>query len=1099
MKKYLYLLIALTAMAVPALASNLTLTVRNDADQIIPYTATVTADNQSKTTGGDGRVRFTDLPDGVVNVYVSCPGYYSRIVPMTLYGENAEEVKLWKNRGKITIYVRNPGNGVLSNSTVICNGETQTFNASGNFVFSDVPDGLQTVNVSSVGYYPQSVDIEMNGKNKEATVVLRPSRAQVTVSSYYPTGSRIGDAAVTLNGETQPSSASGNYTFYNVPDGVHTVTIEKDGYYARIFDITVAGAAMTVPVTLYPSGARVSVTLYYEGGSKVNAADITFNNETITSSPSGVYTFYNVPDGTHELVVEKAGYYTRRSEVTVSGENKNVDIVLCNSGSDVKVNVYNKSGTKVSSANVTLNGETQTWSASGVFTFSNVPDGTHTLTVEKNHYYTQSPKITVAGKDLETDVYLYDSGSSALTMSLTYESGSGIGSGAYAFIDGDEEHSEVVGTSGVIGFSDVPDGVHTVTVKKDGYYTREIEVVTAGNNKNVPVTLCDTGSKVTVPVSFEDNTNVINAEVTLNGETQTYSASGNYVFYNVPDGVYTLNIAKTHYYTRNIEVTVNGSDVEVPVTIYNSDATVTVPVSYENGNLVINADVTLNGQTQTYSASGNYVFSNVPDGVHNVTVHKDGYYDRNIEITVAGADVTVPVTIFNSVSTVEISPMDPYGIRLSDASVNFNGDTQTWSASGIFTFRNVPDGIYTLNMGHKDYLPVSLELTVLGQDYSIDVPFQTYQKLPEGDVFGYVRDSVGNPIAGATVTCGGLNLTTGVDGSFRFPDVPNGAYTVTASADGFIPASGQAEIDFASFYLTINPDSALGSAFGYITDRAGTPIKNASVACNGATVLTADDGLYRLPAMINGDYEATVTAAGFEGGSLSFVLDGGAKMVSTSLKLATGSLSGYVTDLGFNPIPGATVSVEGHTATAAADGSYTVTGIPNGSHAVTVSADGFISVTSSVTADGGAVRNNFALKAARGDIWGHVKDTGGNALKDVDVTLGETTVKTDAEGIYTIPNVPNGAYTMDVAKDNFIPASAGVTVDGKAVYQDFIIAPDSGDVSGYVTDAGFNPIAGASVTMGEYSATTAVDGSYVIAAPKNGDYTLTATAPGFYT
>lgn len=56
---------------------------------------------------------------------------------------------------------------------------------------------------------------------------------------------------------------------------------------------------------------------------------------------------------------------------------------------------------------------------------------------------------------------------------------------------------------------------------------------------------------------------------------------------------------------------------------------------------------------------------------------------------------------------------------------------------------------------------------------------------------GFVTDLQGNPIAGATISCGNLNATTGADGGYRIENVVAGTYTISASANGMQPEEGK--------------------------------------------------------------------------------------------------------------------------------------------------------------------------------------------------------------------------------------------------------------------------------------------------------------------
>src|SRR5262245_6483528 len=77
----------------------------------------------------------------------------------------------------------------------------------------------------------------------------------------------------------------------------------------------------------------------------------------------------------------------------------------------------------------------------------------------------------------------------------------------------------------------------------------------------------------------------------------------------------------------------------------------------------------------------------------------------------------------------------------------------------------------------------------------VTMAIQAAAQTPTGSVAGRVRDAAGKPISGVAVSLGGQPLKTpqtvktGADGAYRFDAIPNGAYTVSFRADGFVPVN----------------------------------------------------------------------------------------------------------------------------------------------------------------------------------------------------------------------------------------------------------------------------------------------------------------------
>ena len=116
---------------------------------------------------------------------------------------------------------------------------------------------------------------------------------------------------------------------------------------------------------------------------------------------------------------------------------------------------------------------------------------------------------------------------------------------------------------------------------------------------------------------------------------------------------------------------------------------------------------------------------------------------------------------------------------------------------------------------------------------------------------------------------------------------------------------------------------------------------------------------------------------------------------------------------------------------------------------------------------------------------------------------GSTT--TDANGNYTLSNVPAGSYTMTASHTGWFKQSKTVTVtSGATTTANFTLAT-GGKVGGTVTDSSATPIVGATVSITGGPITTTVNtttdstGAYNSDWVPVGTYTVTVTASGFTT
>ncbi len=248
-----------------------------------------------------------------------------------------------------------------------------------------------------------------------------------------------------------------------------------------------------------------------------------------------------------------------------------------------------------------------------------------------------------------------------------------------------------------------------------------------------------------------------------------------------------------------------------------------------------------------------------------------------------------------------------------------------------------------------------------------------------------------------------------------------------------------------------------------------------------------------------------------------------------------GSISGTVTGPGGAGVPDATVfatpydgSAGGASATTAADGSYSLTGLAAGSYRVTFVADDFgvayypgstdfFGAVAVVVTDGTDTSHIDQHYTATGGISGRISGEDGVALGGATVAVtgtggfGGMEVTTGADGTYAATGLADGTYWVNASAAGHmslyfphasdLSGAAPVTVAGGAVTGSIDVAlPLAGAISGRVTAADGAPapevIVTATAGARTGAASTAVDGSYTIDGLAAGDYTVAFAAAG---
>ncbi len=137
-----------------------------------------------------------------------------------------------------------------------------------------------------------------------------------------------------------------------------------------------------------------------------------------------------------------------------------------------------------------------------------------------------------------------------------------------------------------------------------------------------------------------------------------------------------------------------------------------------------------------------------------------------------------------------------------------------------------------------------------------------------GAIAGKVTDAAtGASLAGATVTDGTRTATTDASGNYTIAGVPEGSYTVGASASGYISAhqtvavvAGQTAA--ASFALATAP--AAPAISGVVTDATnGAAIAGATVSDGTRSATTDATGAYAIANVPAGTYTVSASASGY--------------------------------------------------------------------------------------------------------------------------------------------------------------------------------------------------------------------------------------------
>ena len=258
----------------------------------------------------------------------------------------------------------------------------------------------------------------------------------------------------------------------------------------------------------------------------------------------------------------------------------------------------------------------------------------------------------------------------------------------------------------------LPPGSYTVEVSRDGYETRQVPVRVADSDVTVPVALVKRPEPERPPqYRLTVRADPPDARVRLLGTRTAYRAGA-----SLPPGSYTVEVSRDGYETRQVTVRIADGDVTVPVALVKRPE----PERPPQYRLTVRADppdarVRLRGTPTVYRPG-------IPlsPGGYTVEVSRPGYETRQLAVTIADGDVTVPVAL-----TRQPEPAQPEQYRLTVRPNPANAWIRLVNSS--YSYRPgvlLPPGGYTVEVGGRGYEPKRVAVQIADRDLTVPVELE---------------------------------------------------------------------------------------------------------------------------------------------------------------------------------------------------------------------------------------------------------------------------------------------------------------------------------------------------------------------------------------
>jgi hypothetical protein len=548
--------------------------------------------------------------------------------------------------------------------------------------------------------------------------------------------------------------------------------------------------------------------------------------------------------------------------------------------------------------------------------------------------------------------------------------------------------------------------------------------------------------------------------------------------------------------------------------LYSYDGTTPIP----GGQIVVSGTNLYLGATATQLADTNGQFNFVNFPVENYTLQgTDPLSLVASPLTpgsfAAGSSNSSTDILMSNTGNVAISISAPAGTNFSSGSITISSNslgvsaTENLPANGNLTVTSLPAGTYTLastvypvlapSQGTSFYITQTVTV-VNGQTTAVTV------NLPQvGSVSGIFTSAQGKPESGAYVylSATGINRSeyTGSDGSFSFPQVPNGTYTLM----GYDSASSltvAVSVTIASNAVTQNLQIASGGTINLTVNYAsGQPASNSLVTItrpNGTLTEGVTNASGQI-AILNQPVGSYTIVVYYPGQPISYnsvyiqsmgsVTSNGQTLSVTVAFPPVGAISGVVNTYGGVPSPGAQVSLI-YTSDSSAPYDVSVTADVNGNYSfnpvissqpVELQAHpaNIYNATSQTTttspAAGQTLTQNLTLPVAA-TVLITAEDGNNNPLPNDYITIsgGQSTTSiytfgstqlTGSNGVATFSSVPDATYSAILYDSNFNQIGSGSfvvhTSDDSKTVQVVIQTGFTGTVSGTLLAAdGVTPV-----------------------------------------
>lgn len=649
----------------------------------------------------------------------------------------------------------------------------------------------------------------------------------------------------------------------------------------------------------------------------------------------------------------------------------------------LNLQVVGDDGSLVNGATISINGQTYTSNEQGVIFVESLPVGQaqvevielpagytagegSTQTVEIAPNSTSNATLTVI-KEVEVPT------TNTVTISVQSDQDLPVEGVAVAL----NEQGLFTDANGQVTFFEVATGeqAYTVTQLPEGYSVEQASGTVTVNGETpstltIPLTTVETKGSVLFNAMNANSQPLAGVEIEINGAVITTAENGQASIEDLTEGGFSYSVLSVpEGYTNPEPASVNvtaGSQTEVTLTLESAVeyGNVSITVTDEASNPIIGSEIILNEKNFISNDSGqiiiedlvagktyDYYVSSLPEGIL-----MEGEAERRQVTVVANQQVddTVVIKQAAQLGGIKFTLLDDSNQAIANAEITVGEKTVTTDAAGLAQLNDLEIGTYNYQVvGLADKYEGALEgqVTVSVNEVSEQV-IQLAKVVQYGNVTFNVLDQEGNAVVGATIT---LNETE------------------------------------------------------YPTNEAGQAIIEGVVAGQ-----TYNYTLSSLPELYDGQAAGTVTVEA--NGNIT-------EAITVQRQVAPGQLTVTILDQNDQAVVGAVVQLSpDKTATTNAEGQAIFNDLAVGTYEYSIQsiADNYTHETTAQSvhiAEGVSEAREFKVtrKIQPGSAVFTVKDQEDKVVEGAVISVNNTTVTTNAEGVATLSEIAAGTYPYSIS------------------------------------------------------------------------------------